>query len=57
MDDDFPRALCHQDDVDERIQAWEMKHSTPINEEEIRDIMASVHVDFEDCDCSCCMAA
>ncbi len=48
--------MCHQDEVDERIQSWEMKHSTPINESEIEEIMAAVHADHEDCECDCCMS-
>ncbi len=57
MDDEFPRALCHEDELQALIEAWEAKHSTPVGDIEMRDFMAAVHFDHEDCGCHCCMAA
>lgn len=54
MEDDFPRAFCHEDEMQEMIDKWEAKHSTPISEQEIQEFMAAVHFDKEDCECDCC---
>lgn len=54
MEDEFPRAFCHEDEMQELIDQWEMKHSTPVGEEELREFAAAVHFDKEDCECSCC---
>ncbi len=56
MDDEYARAFCHQDEVDQRVQAYEQKYCTPLNDEEYREILMGVHADFEDCDCDCCAA-
>ncbi len=57
FEDEFPRAICHMDEVDEKIQAFEQKYSTPLNEEDMRAVWAEVHSDHEDCECSCCLTA
>lgn len=54
MEDEFPRAFCHEDELQEMIDAWEMKHSTPVSDQEMQEFMAAVHFDKEDCDCDCC---
>jgi hypothetical protein len=56
FEDDFPRAFCHMDDVDEKIMAFEQKYCTPLNEDDLRNVYAEVHADHEDCECSGCMA-
>lgn len=55
--DEFPRALCHEDDVQALIDAWEAKHSTPVGPEEMQEFAAAVHFDREECGCDCCLAA
>lgn len=55
--DEFPRAACHEDELQMMIEQWEAKHSTPVGPEELREFAAAVHFDHEDCDCDCCMAA
>lgn len=55
--DEFPRAAGHMDEVDEGIQAFEIKYCTPPNGDDLRDIIAAVHADHEDCECSSCAAA
>ncbi|MGB0652426.1 MAG: hypothetical protein ACPGQL_04425 [Thermoplasmatota archaeon] len=55
--EEFPRAGCHMDDVDEKIQAFEAKYCTPLNDEDMRGVFAEVHSDHEDCPCDCCAAA
>ncbi len=56
FEDEFPRAYCHMDEVDEKIQAFEQKYSTPLNADDMRAVFAEVHTDHEDCDCDCCLA-
>ncbi len=55
--DEFPRAECHMDEVDEAVQAFEAKYCTPVNAEDLREILMGVHADHEDCECDCCQAA
>jgi hypothetical protein len=55
--DEFPRALCHEDELQEMIDKWEAKHSTPVSDIEMQEFMAAVHYDHEECECSCCLAA
>lgn len=55
--DEFPRAFCHEDELQELIEKWEAKHSTPVSDVEMQEFMAQVHFDKEDCECSCCLAA
>lgn len=55
--EDFPRAHCHQEEVDARVQKHEQKYCTPLNDQDYVEILASVHADFEACDCDCCSAA
>ncbi len=55
--DEYPRAMCHEDDVQLLVEQWEAKHSTPVSEHELQEFMAQVHFDREDCECDCCMAA
>lgn len=57
MDSEFPRALCHEDELQALIEAWESKHSTPVSDIELQEFMAQVHFDHEDCACDCCMVA
>lgn len=57
MDDEFPRAFCHEDEMQHLIEQWEAKHSTPVGPEEMREFAAQVHFDKEDCECDCCMVA
>lgn len=55
--DEFPRAACHEDELQEMIETWEAKHSTPVGPEELREFAAAIHFDHEDCDCDCCLVA
>ena len=55
--DEFPRALCHEYDVQALIDAWEAKHSTPLGPEEMQEFAAAVHFDREECGCDCSLAA
>lgn len=57
MEDEFPRAFCHEDEMEMMIEQWEMKHSTPVSDIELREFAAAVHFDKEDCECACCLAA
>jgi hypothetical protein len=57
MDDEFPRAFCHEDELQVLIETWEAKHSTPVSDIEMQEFAAQVHFDKEECDCDCCMAA
>lgn len=57
MDDEFPRAFCHEDELQQLIEQWEAKHSTPVGEHEMQEFMAQVHFARVDCECDCCMAA
>ncbi len=56
-DIEYPRAVCHEDELQELIEKWEGKHSTPVGETELAEFAAQVHFDKEDCACDCCMAA
>lgn len=56
LDDEFPHAACHYDVVEERMLEFEERHSTPVNDEDRREIMMGVEADFEDCECDCCIA-
>lgn len=55
--EEFPRAECHQEEMQQLIQEWEAKHSTPAGPEELREFAAAVHFDHEECECDCCMVA
>lgn len=57
FEDEFPLALCHVDAVEEKVQAFEQKYSTPLNDDDLRGVYAEVHADHEECECSCCLAA
>ncbi len=54
--EEFPRAIGHMSDVDEKIMAFEMKYCTPPNQDDLRGIIAEVHADHEDCECSSCQS-
>lgn len=56
MEDEAPRAFCHEDVVEERVMAYEQKYCTPLNEDEYRELLMGVHADFEECECACCSA-
>ncbi len=56
MEDEFPRAFCHEDLIQEQVQKFEDRHSTPVNEEDMREILMGIQADLEDCECDCCMA-
>lgn len=56
MEDEFPRAFCHHEQVEERVMAFEDEHSTPVNDDDMREILMGVQAEFEDCDCECCLA-
>lgn len=55
--EEFPRAYCHEDEIEEQILAFEERHSTPVNEDDMREIVMGVQADHEDCECDCCAAA
>ncbi len=55
--EEFPRAAGHMEDVDEKIMQFEIKYCTPPNADDLRSIIAEVHADHEECECSPCLAA